>query len=84
MKLLIVIAVASELIALWCAVGLWRSRASFAKKILWTLVLLVSVFGPVFYGGMFELPAVQSEGFRSTNEWDGPRHDEGPSPDYSR
>jgi hypothetical protein len=28
--------------------------------------------GPVFYGGMFEVPAVQSEGLRSTNEWDGP------------
>jgi len=79
MTLLIVIAVASELISIWCAVGLWRCRASFSKKFLWTLVLLVPVLGPVFYGGMFELPAVQSERFKSTSEWDGPRHDEGPS-----
>lgn len=53
MKLLVVIAIASELISLGCAVGLWRSRSSLAKKFVWTLVLLVPVFGPLFYGGMF-------------------------------
>jgi hypothetical protein len=81
MTLLIVIAAVSELIAVCCAVGLWRSRASLAKKFFWSLVLVVPVFGPVFYGGMFELPSVQSEGLRSTNEWDGPRHDDGPAND---
>lgn len=79
MTLLIVIAAVSELIGVWCVVGLWRSRVSVVRKLVWTVVLLVPVLGPVFYGGMFELPPVQSEGFISTNEWDGPRHDEGPS-----
>ena len=78
MNWLIIIAGVSELIAIRCAVGLWRSRALFWKKFFWTLVLLVTVFGPVFYGGMFELPSVQSEGLRSTNEWDGPRSHDGP------
>ncbi len=77
MKLLVVIAIASELISLGCAVGLWRSRSSLAKKFVWTLVLLVPVFSPVFYGGRFELPSVQPEGLRSTIEWDEPRHDGG-------
>lgn len=78
MTLLIVIAVTSELIGLWCAVGLWRSRASILKNVLWSLVLLVPVVGPVFYSGMFEVPAAQSEGLRSTNEWDGPHSPDGP------
>jgi hypothetical protein len=68
MTLLIVIAGASELIALWCAVGLWRSKVSVLRKFIWSVVLLVPVFGPVFYGGMFELPPVQPESLRSTSE----------------
>jgi len=77
MKLLLGTAIASQLISLGCVVGLRRSRSSLAKKFIWTLVLLVPVFGPVFYGGMFELPSVQPEGLRSTIEWDEPRHDGG-------
>ncbi len=69
MTFLIVIAVISESIAVWCAVNLWRCHASLMRKLFWTLILLVPVVGPVFYGGMFELPAVQSEGLRSNNEW---------------
>ena len=53
MKLLIVIAVASELIAVWCAVGLWHARMPVLRKLMWTVVLLVPVVGPVSYGGMF-------------------------------
>jgi hypothetical protein len=78
MTALIAIAALSELVAIWCAVGLWRSRALILKKLLWSLVLLVPVVGPVFYGGMFEVPAIQSEGLRSTNEWDGPHSHGGP------
>jgi hypothetical protein len=69
MTLLIVIAAVSELIAIWCAVNLWRSRASLTRKFIWTLILLVPVLGLVFFGGMFEVPSVQSEGLRSNNEW---------------
>ena len=78
MTLLIVMAAVSELIAIWCAFGLWRSRASVLQKLVWSLVLLVLVVGPVFFGGMFDLPSVQSEGLRPTNEWDGPRSHDGP------
>jgi hypothetical protein len=53
MKLLVVIALASELIAVWCAVGLWHARMPVLRKLMWTVVLLVPVVGPVFYGGMF-------------------------------
>lgn len=71
MTALILISVVSELIGLWCMFGLWRSRASVTRKICWTLVLLVPLFGPIFYGGMFELPSVQGEGFRAEDNWDG-------------
>lgn len=70
MTMLIVIILLSELIALWCAVGLWRSRASVKRKLLWTMVLLVPFFGPVFYGGMFELPAVREDGYGTDNRPD--------------
>ncbi len=69
MTLLIVIAAVSGLIALCCAVNLWRSRASLMRKFVWTLILLVPVLGLVFFGGIFEVPSVQSEGLRSNNEW---------------
>ena len=62
MTLLVVIAAASEAIALWCVVNLWRGRASKIRKMVWTLILLFPVVGPVFYGGMFEPPSVQPEG----------------------
>lgn len=58
----------SEVVALCCCMGLWRSRVSIFRKLVWTLILLVPVLGAIFYGGMFEIPPVQSEGFRSTNE----------------
>ena len=78
MTFLIIIAAVSEVIAIWCAVNLWRCRASLMRKLFWTLILIVPVVGPAFYGGIFELPSVQSEGLRSTNEWDGPRSHDGP------
>jgi hypothetical protein len=68
---LIIITAVSTLIALGCAVHLWRRRASVLRKLFWTLVLLVPIVGPVFYGGMFEVPSIQPEGLRSNNEWHG-------------
>ena len=69
MTLLVVIAAASEAIALWCVVNLWHSRVSMIRKIVWTLILLVPVVGPVFYGGMFEPPSVQPEGLIAGLVW---------------
>ena len=62
--LLSTITAASEVIALWCMLNLWRNRASLIRKMLWTLILLSPIIGPVFYGGMFEPPSIQP-GFRS-------------------
>ena len=78
MKLLVVIALASELIAVWCAVGLWHARMPVLRKLMWTVVLLVPVVVRYFTVACSGLPSVQLEGFRSTNEWDGPLHEEGP------
>ena len=64
-----VIAAVSELIAPWCAVGSWRSRGSVTKRVVWMLVFLVPLFGPIFYGGMCELPSVPGKGFRGEDSW---------------
>ncbi|HET7392836.1 MAG TPA: PLDc N-terminal domain-containing protein [Candidatus Binatia bacterium] len=68
MTTLIVLSVVSQVIALWCMMSLWRSRVSLLQKIIWTLVLLVPVLGPIFYGGFFELPPANPEGLRTHHQ----------------
>ena len=43
---------AAELVGLVCAVILWRSHASTARKIVWTPIVLVPVLGPLFYAAL--------------------------------
>jgi len=57
MAVLFVITVISEAITLWFCVGLWRSRALTISKVVWTLILIVPIVGPVFDGGLFAAPA---------------------------
>ena len=58
-----------ELIAPWCAVRLWRSRGSVTRRVVWTLVFLVALLGPIFYGGICELLSVPGQGFRGEDNW---------------
>ena len=56
---ILVVASCAELIGLALVIHLWRQRASVVLKLLWTLVLLIPLLGPLLYGGLFEVPSPQ-------------------------
>lgn len=58
--ILIIISI-SELITVFCGIGLWRQRVSLFRKIIWSLILVVPILGPFFYAGMFDYPPVHGE-----------------------
>ena len=55
-------------ISLIVLIFLWRKKVSIYKKILWTLVILLPLVGPIFYGAFFEAPDVQPKHLRSNRE----------------
>lgn len=50
------ILIVSFLISLFCLYRLWRKNEKIFKKLFWSIVILIPVFGPVIYGGLFKLP----------------------------
>ncbi len=56
----IVIALA-EVASVACLVPLWRASASVGRKLLWSVIVLVPVLGPLFYGGLFDVPSRQPD-----------------------
>ena len=74
--LLIVICAIWAWVSITLVIRLWlmHRRASFVKKFLWSLMLLVPVFGWMCYGGFFRAPesqdGLQYESYDST--MDGP------------
>ena len=74
--LLLGVAALSETIAVWLIGRLWSRKVSapIPQKAFWTLVLLVPVFGPIFYGGFSSVPGVQpsdQRAKRTRNDWAG-------------
>ncbi len=61
------------LVVLWLIITptlishLWSRRPAdlLAKRLFWTLVLCIPVAGWVFYGGMYQPPAVQPRSMRA-------------------
>jgi hypothetical protein len=49
----------STVIALLCLPSVWRTRHSVWRQIIWTVILLIPVMGPVLYAGLFEPPPVK-------------------------
>ncbi|HEY8156745.1 MAG TPA: hypothetical protein VII72_21630 [Myxococcota bacterium] len=43
----------SEVLSLLCAGRLWRSAQPLRMRLLWTLVLVIPILGPVFFGALF-------------------------------
>jgi hypothetical protein len=41
-------------ISLYCIVGLWKKSETILIKLYWTLILLLPVFGVLFYGAFFQ------------------------------
>ena len=56
--LLIVLCALWAWVSLTLVIRLWlvHRRASFTKKFLWSLMLLVPIFGWLYYGGFFQVP----------------------------
>jgi hypothetical protein len=51
----------AELVSLGCVIVLWRSAGSVARKLVWTPIVAIPVFGPVLFGGLYEVPSRQRE-----------------------
>lgn len=66
------ILIVSFIISLFCLYFLWRKDEKIWKKIIWSFIILIPVFGPVAYGGLFKLPQKLSED--SQTELDLTRH----------
>ena len=49
----------SVLVSSACFVHLWLRRAGFGRKLIWSFLVWVPFFGPLFYGAMFRLPSKQ-------------------------
>ena len=67
----IVILGASGVASLVCEVFLWRGEGSLLRKLVWTVLVLLPVFGPFFYGGLYRAPSVQDpvdRAFNSTSD----------------
>lgn len=55
----------TELVSAACLVALWRSRASRLRMLTGSPVVLVPVLGPLFYGGLFDVPSRHPEGLQA-------------------
>ena len=51
-------------LSLFCIIRLWQMGGSMGERLFWTLVLLMPVLGPIFFGAFFRPPPVQSAGLR--------------------
>ena len=56
----------SLLFSLRCLWTLWRSGAPLWKKIPWSLMALLPLFGPLFYGAFFRLPSKTSDEMKAS------------------
>jgi Na+-driven multidrug efflux pump len=50
----------STIIAFLCLRKVWRSTKSVVKRVAWSLLLFVPVFGPILFAGLFEPPPVKA------------------------
>lgn len=56
-----------ETVGLLCLVHLWRRRdgGSVAKRLAWSLALVVPLLGPIFYGALFTPLSPLADGERA-------------------
>ena len=55
------ILVVVQLLSLACVVHLWTRPTQVWRKALWSLLVILPVAGPIFYGSLFDAPDVQAE-----------------------
>ncbi len=67
LRVVVAAGVISVLVSIYLIALLWtrHRRDGVLKRCLWSCILLVPVIGWVFYGGLYQLPPVQSEDLRA-------------------
>jgi len=81
MMFLWIVASISWIISLYCLYRIWRGKSTFLKKLLWTVILLCPVLGPLAYGGLFVPPTELPADLRAP-EYDQTRHGLGDNYDF--
>ncbi len=67
----ILLLAASGIASAVCEVLLWKGDGSRLWKLAWTPIVLLPVFGPVFFGGFYRVPSVQAPADRAAGrDWD--------------
>gem|GEM_PF-3731747 len=57
-----VVAIGLELVSVACLVHLWRrAPGGVLHKVVWSVLVLVPVLGPLFYGGLYSVPEPHAE-----------------------
>ena len=72
------ICVVSWAISIYCMIKMALSPDSLIKKLFWVIILLIPIFGPVFYGGLYKVPSQLPDDMKAP-EFDHTRHDDGRS-----
>ena len=67
MQLIIIIAILSLAIGLYCLIDLWNRKCSVMRRILWSPVPFIPFLGPMLYYALFEPPSVQPDTARVPN-----------------
>lgn len=57
------------LISLVCLWKLWQKQDPILKRVVWSLVLLIPFFEPIFYGDWYRPPSVQPEDQRARGRY---------------
>ena len=60
----------SEAIAVLCLVGLWRGSSRISTRLGWSVVLLVPIFGPLFFAALHKASPLHPAVPRNPSEWD--------------
>ena len=56
-----IVLIVAHVVGLLCVRKLWCEDLPLSRRILWTLVLVLPVMGPIFYGAFFDPPSIQDK-----------------------
>jgi hypothetical protein len=56
------------LVSLLCLIHLWRKDGGLAYKLIWSVLVLIPLVGPLFYGGFYDPPSIKPGHEQQSNE----------------
>jgi hypothetical protein len=57
------------LISMICLWKLWQKQVPIWSRVFWSMILLIPLLGPIFYGAWFRPPSVQPEDQRARERY---------------